>query len=769
MDKTKYTFTKKKTMLLPGIRMAIVSVALLAAAAVMIWNTSGLKCALEKSTEQYAEDVAYQLTSDISARMAAHQTNLRLLANSLTELPKELTEGYLERQAQNLDFDSLNLLSRDGTMVPANLNAAGWGSLPGIQASFEGESSVGYVEGQNLLFSVPVESDGEISQVLVGVRGKENMQALIQPESFSGKGLTCIVDSSGQVIISPTDLKPFLQLDNLFQSEADMDVKNALIRMQSDMEHQRSGVFPFTAVDETRLVMSYSPLGVNGWVLLTLVPADLISGGADAFLLRSFLIVGGIVLVFTLFLTAALSFYRANQKRLEEVAFTDPLTGGMNHAAFQLEYQGRSGEMEPDTYTMVFLNVKGFKLINESFGTQMGNKTIQMIYQVLKSGLREGEMMARADADHFFLCLNEVSQEEIRRYLAEKMEEINSLSKNIGLPYGLTILQGACRIDRPDQDLTLLEDRARAACKLQGEKSVCCFYSEEMTRRMQWEQELNGLFDDSLRNHDFQVYLQPKVRLSDGNPGGAEALVRWIHPQRGMIYPSDFIPLFEKNENICRLDLYVWEEICILLKRWREEGRELIPISVNLSRVHFRDPNYLRPYIQLKEKYQIPDGILEFELTESVFFDEQQRELVKQATREMHRHGFLCSLDDFGVGFSSLALLKEFEVDAIKLDRQFFEEIENEKAQSVIASFIELAERIGIQTVAEGIETPAQLDFLRRAHCDLVQGYIYSKPLPMPDFESWMAGMTGHPPAGGKNGGVDFPPRCDRREYDERF
>lgn len=216
--------------------------------------------------------------------------------------------------------------------------------------------------------------------------------------------------------------------------------------------------------------------------------------------------------------------------------------------------------------------------------------------------------------------------------------------------------------------------------------------------------------------------------------------MRWIHPQNGMIYPSDFIPLFEQNGKICRLDLYVYTEVCILLNRWRREGRALVPISVNLSRQHFKIPDFLDRFAEIAGQYEIPRGIIEFELTESIFFNNSQIDLVKKAIVRMHTLGFLCSLDDFGSGFSSLGLLKEFDVDTLKLDRSFFVNMDGEKAKDVITCLIELSKKLKVQTVAEGIEEEDQLEYLRGMRCDMVQGYIFSRPLPIVEFEKWLDG-----------------------------
>ncbi|MBC3515215.1 GGDEF domain-containing protein [Neobittarella massiliensis] len=738
--RAKYDQAQNRSSAGHGVQLGVISAILLLVIALMLWNTSGLKKALKASTEQYVTDVSDQLASDISSRFHIYQMTLAALSEELSSFsgPDE-TQQLLERQADILDFDALFIIEKNKLTDLPDLGEVDLQSVPGIKDAFAGQQTVTYIEDrQNLLFLTPIEQDGQIDSVLAGVRSKENMQQLIQPKSFSGHGLTCIIDGTGKVVLSPTDLKPFLQLDSVFKEGEDLAAEQAIAQMQQNIAQQQAGVFQFTATDDSQLVLSYRPLYVNDWLLLTLVPAGLISGSADAYMLRAFLIVGGIVAVLTVFLLLQLRYYRTSRKYLEQVAFTDQLTGGMNQAAFRLAYEKLiSLGMDPGAYTVIFLNVRGFKLINENFGVEAGNDTLRHIYVSLKRHIQADEIAARGAADQFFLCLHTGDKETIQKRLDQLMADINSFSQHTDIRYYLTILQGACVVEDPAADVTIWQDRARMACKLQGEKGKCAFYSAEMLEQMKKEQELGALFEASLKNHDFQVYLQPKVRLTDGRLAGAEALVRWVHPQRGTIFPSDFIPLFEKTGDICKLDLYVFEEVCILLDRWRREGRELVPISVNMSRAHFKNLNFLRPFTALKERYHIPDTMIEIELTESTFFDEQQRKLVQNSVEEMHRNGFLCSLDDFGVGFSSLALLKEFDVDTIKLDRQFFDDIASEKAQKVIASFVQLAAKLHIHTVAEGIETQSQLAFLRAVGCDMIQGYVFSKPLSISDFERW--------------------------------
>lgn len=441
-------------------------------------------------------------------------------------------------------------------------------------------------------------------------------------------------------------------------------------------------------------------------------------------------------LVCFLFLSVIL-FYRLRQKQVERIAFTDALTGGMNDTAFRAAYEKLAARMEPSTYAVVFLNIKGFKFINEYFGSAAGNDTLKYIYSKLIRHICTGEIATRDNSDCFFLCLKEHSKEAIRYRLQKMTADINSFNASSDIEYQFTILQGIYLVDDPKLDVTIVLDRARTACRQRHGTDPCSFFHPEMAKQMQLEYELNTMFEDSIKKRDFQIYLQPKVRLADLTLSGAEALVRWIHPDKGMICPSDFIPLFEENGKICRLDLYVYETVCAYLHKRIEQQKDLFPISVNLSRAHFKDLNFLRKFSELKAKYGIPDGMIEFELTEYSFLDKQQREMVKNCIKQMHRLGFHCALDDFGVGYSALALLKDFDVDTIKLDRQFFVDMTNPKAQTIISGFIEISEKLGIHLVAEGIETKEQMELLKQFHCEMVQGYYFSKPLTIDEFEKW--------------------------------
>ena len=581
--------------------------------------------------------------------------------------------------------------------------------------------------------------ENNIIGVLEGTGNKESMQRLIQPVSFDGQGLTCIADTEGNVVISPTDLDPFMRLDDIFKEDSEETTVRNIKRMQENMKEGKNGVFSFVAVDGRELILSYNILKSYDWVLLTLVPADLISYETDRYVIQTFAIVAGTILLFLFFLLILLFIYRNNRRRLEYIAFVDAVTGGMNNAAFCLKLRETLKNARRNEYTVAVINIRNFKMINESFGTHEGDRTLHYCMQILRKNVKEGEIAARGNADDFFLCLKEGNRNIVAARLQEIVREINSFNENLENPYHLSFRQGAYLIDEPDLDSTIIQDRVMTACMNQQEfgENSCVFYDICFTQKMKQEHELNAMFRGALENGDFKVYFQPKVSLEDEKTAGAEALVRWQHPEEGMISPGDFIPLFEKNGNICRLDCYVFEEVCRTIDRWRREGRKLFPVSVNLSRQHFKRNDFLNQFADVAAKYRIPEGLLELELTESIFFDDNSIAMVRESINRMHELGFKCSLDDFGSGFSSLGLLKEFDVDTIKLDRRFFLEMSKPKAEDVVECLIDLAGRLKVKTVAEGIETQEQIDFLKQIHCDMVQGFFYSRPLRVEEFEEW--------------------------------
>lgn len=435
---------------------------------------------------------------------------------------------------------------------------------------------------------------------------------------------------------------------------------------------------------------------------------------------------------------------KQTSRKLEQLAFVDPVTGGRNRTSFEIDGGGAIRSALPGSYVLVWLDIQKFKLINDLFGVEMGDRVLRYCYETVQARLGDGEYVVRLAADGFNLLLRAEGETELKERLNRMAEAANQFEPFSERNYLLLFSAGIYPIDDPSLPLIRIQDRANIARKKNGGAEdhslcICLFYSEEDRLRSLREKSMENRMRDALEQGEFVIFLQPKQLLKSGVIGGAEALVRWRAPE-GLIPPNDFIPLFEQNGFIVDLDLHVFEKVCAMLRKWLDNGVTPVPVSVNMSRVHLADPQFLERYETIRRAYDVPAELLEIELTESLVFENPH--LLVQFIERIRAHGYHCSIDDFGSGYSSLNLLKDMNVNVLKLDRVFFasQEADNARERTVIVSVIDLAKKLSMGTVAEGVETPRQVEFLQQADCDMVQGYVFSRPVPLAEFEQMAFG-----------------------------
>lgn len=431
---------------------------------------------------------------------------------------------------------------------------------------------------------------------------------------------------------------------------------------------------------------------------------------------------------------------------LERLAFVDSVTEGYSQTRFNIEAARRIACAGAGAFQLVSLDMKKFKLLNDIQGIEMGNEVLRHVHAMLKKHLRAGELLARISADTFNLLLEAADEAKTIERLTGMVADINRFNEGRTHPYYLTMSIGVYRIDDPALPITSIRDRsnvARNASKAiaTAQHFTYVFYNEIDRQKLLREKDMENRMHLALEDDEFVVYLQPKQRLEDGEIGGAEALVRWIHPVRGLVPPDEFVPFFERNGFIIEVDLYVFDRVCAMLRRWLDEGRPVVPISVNMSRAHLHDDDFLEPYDRIRAQHNVPAELLEIELTETMVF--ANPELLIGVIDDIHRHGYRCSLDDFGSGYSSLNALKDIDVDVLKLDRAFFsdENADNEREWNVISSVIDLAKKLELETVAEGIESAKQSAMLKEMACDMLQGYVFSRPIPIEEFEALLGSV----------------------------
>ncbi|MEG2137106.1 MAG: EAL domain-containing protein [Oscillospiraceae bacterium] len=420
-------------------------------------------------------------------------------------------------------------------------------------------------------------------------------------------------------------------------------------------------------------------------------------------------------------------------KELKYLAEYDALTGVFNKEKFFQVTRELIDQHPEETFVFMRFDVDRFQLINSFFGTAEGDK---LLIYIAKNMAKDAEKCAdatygRIESDVVGLCLP-YRKEQVEDMVRQSKETLAKFNPN----YDIVPSIGLYVIDDPSISVEEMYNRATLAAKTCKGNYVdfYAYYNESMSAAIANEQEITNDMNSALKHGQFEIFLQPKYNIHTNLPCGAEALVRWRHPKKGMLTPGEFIPVFERNGFITKLDYYVWEETCKRLHSWVAQGIIPFPISVNVSRVNIYNPKLVEILLELVHRYQIEPSLLNLELTESAYTDNPVA--MKKAMAQLQSHGFTILMDDFGSGYSSLSLLKDISVDILKIDMRFLTQTEVPgRGENIIASVIRMAKWLNIPVIAEGAETVEQVDFLRSVGCDYVQGYYYARPMPVREYE----------------------------------
>lgn len=429
---------------------------------------------------------------------------------------------------------------------------------------------------------------------------------------------------------------------------------------------------------------------------------------------------------------------RRHEEQLKHLATHDELTGLANRALLldrleqSLHYARRSGRL----VGVLLLDLDRFKVINDSLGHAFGDKVLCLVAQRLRKLVREADTLARLGGDEFVILLAEVAEPADVGLVAAKI--LQHLAEPLwieGRDVRLTASLGVSLYPRDSDDGAILirnADLAMYRAKRDGSGTVG-FYSPEMNQRIRETLELEGALRQALEREEFRLHYQPKVDLASGRIIGCEALVRWYHPQRGLVSPADFIPLTEETGLIVPLGTWVLKEACRQARAWQIDGLPVLSVAVNLSARQFRKGDLPQLVNETLQDVGLDPTLLELELTESMVMDDPAG--AERTMRTLKNLGVGLSLDDFGTGYSSLNYLRRFPVDNLKIDRSFIHHVATDPSgASVVASVIDIAHNLGLTAVAEGVETREQLAFLIGCGCDMLQGYLFSKPLPAKEF-----------------------------------
>lgn len=365
---------------------------------------------------------------------------------------------------------------------------------------------------------------------------------------------------------------------------------------------------------------------------------------------------------------------------------------------------------------------------------------LERLYKTVSDHLETYEVYARISDDNFACTVKNGSDSELENRLNNIFAEFDRRN-SLFVSYPVLFSAGVCRlgqcVDRYDMvDFNVAIDRCNIAKKtIKGRhSSAIAFYDGKMHDNALREKDFENVMPTALKEHEFMCYIQPKYGTRSRHIEGGEALIRWNSKEFGFVFPDQFIPIAEKNGFVVELDFFILEEVCRAMRRWIDRGLTPVVISVNQSRLHLNNDDYIWRLREIVDKYGIPYEYIELELTESVFTE--NADLMLKIMQKLHEIGFKLSIDDFGSGYSSLNMLKDIPADVVKIDREFFNgTVNSQKGRAVISTVVDLAKNLDMQVISEGVETVEQVDFLQDIECHMVQGYYFAKPMPIKEFE----------------------------------
>lgn len=421
---------------------------------------------------------------------------------------------------------------------------------------------------------------------------------------------------------------------------------------------------------------------------------------------------------------------------IDQVYSRDQLTGIPTYYRFDIDAAALLLDRKNSSrrYALLYFDITKFNFINNEWGYSLGDELLSILAETASAKLEEGELLCRIASDQFAALIKYTGKESLLRRIQRVDYIITSIFKTKYPNITIILTAGLYLFRSEDTLIPPALDKAKMAQKTvkSSHKNAIAVYSSILNRQMTREQEIEFQMHSALENNEFFFMLQPKVEPGSGRIAGAEALVRWKH-NGVMLFPDEFIPIFERNGFIVELDFFVYELVFATIRGWLNDGRIPPVISINISRRHISDNSFIYRLVDLLKKYKLPASYIELELTESLVYENIDR--LFQILNELQSLGFLIAIDDFGSGFSSLNLLQTLPANIIKLDKEFF--LQNEMTgnlRTVVLNIIQLIKGLGMKVVCEGVETKAQADFLAENQCDMIQGYFYYKPITVSDF-----------------------------------
>ena len=608
-----------------------------------------------------------------------------------------------------------------------------------IGEAWQGESAVSRVyedarTGEKVFsYAVPVYQGDEITGVLTAKDSIEAFEDILDDKTaMNGYGYVHMIGKEGKFLIRSKNKVVDKRVESIFDGNYITDGEKEKIREAIDRDES---VFSEFRYQGTAYQIYLSPIGLNGWYLFCVDTMQGVNAPIYQMINVTRAVFVGVLCLSVFLLIYGYQMLRKNHKQLIELAYYDSLTGAYNTVRFMQEMKDAlSG---PEKYSVCVLNIHQFKFINEIFGRAQGDKLLCHISQVLKESVNLGEYFCRDTGDFFWMILKGQNEEAIRERLYEMMEKISRFSLSQHHNYQIMIYCGVA-VRRDDSSAEMMMTHAMFALQTAKgtDRNNVWFYDVELHKQETLQNYIESHMHQALKDKEFRMFLQPKMDMRTGELAGAEALVRWIPKDGTIIYPNQFIPLFESNGFCSSLDMYMVENVCRKIREWIDAGITPVPVSVNQSKLLFYEEDYVENLCSILERYKVPGELITLEILEGLAagnIDELNKKIDQLKVK-----GFRISMDDFGSGYSSFNTLGKLHIDELKMDRVFLSAItgkEDERQKIIMAQVVDLAKKLRISTVAEGVETKENEALIRALGCSYGQGYYYSRPVDEEEFD----------------------------------
>ncbi len=646
--------------------------------------------------------------------------------------------AYIEEKQEALNFETMLIVDANGLAYLPSRKFTDVSQTDFFKASINEDIFASapqkspYTLEDVIIISVPIYKDNKVDGVLAVEYTTDYLETLLTTFT-DARGLNLVLDSESSILLSTSSFELSFDAFKNAIFEDNVTFENIL----ADFSQGNSGSISYSLFGDKKFA-EYRALEVNGWILYFEMSEESLIQSVQNISSRMIFLSVSIVLLALITIVYVVTSKNNAAKILEQAAYYDELTGIPNIIKFKMLIRETLIKYPKQPFTVIKFDLVNFKVINEIFGYDIGNNVICSIADTGKTVTDKHFAQARVSADEFMLF----GESDLFKNLEESSQNFENIFRTL-LPdiddHQFTFRYGRYEIKPGENNVNDIITKVSMAHSFAKNNSSCNIwdYDENFRKKVLRDTEIANKMHKALENKDFKVFLQPKYCVSTGKILGAEALVRWIQPNGSLFYPGEFIPLFEQNGFIVELDKYMLTSVCEILKDWMNKGVDCLPISVNFSRLHIKNRNFVQEIKQIATSFGVQLKYIEIELTESTIIENEEE--LKVLSKQIHEAGFLLSIDDFGSGYSSLGMLKNFKVDTLKLDRSFFieanDEDENNRGNIVVESIISLAANLGMYTVAEGIEDEYQKNFLKKIKCDAAQGYYFSKPIPINEFE----------------------------------